>query len=213
MISFIIIIRALVPLIEGLCAWILDFRFEIIGGLRSHLLLFFFGRKNILKKKAVSVQDLIPPPSMYIHMCTLYTYTNIYMSRFSPSGFFGPSRCLIPTAELTSEYPICAVCVRVCVYTHIHKHTLPPALKIEKTQTTPLSFLLSSITPYTKQQMLLLTSWTPPSSFPQRWTNKLHFHKRICTSCSERVSKCVRWCSQHPSNVHTCTCMVPKILV
>jgi len=29
-------------------------RFEIIGGLRSHLLLFFFGRKNILKEKAVS---------------------------------------------------------------------------------------------------------------------------------------------------------------
>jgi len=30
-------------------------RFEIIGGLRSHLLLFFLGRKNMLKenKKAV----------------------------------------------------------------------------------------------------------------------------------------------------------------
>jgi len=33
-------------------------------------------------------------------------------------------------------------------------------------------------------------------------------HERICTSCSERVSKCVRWCSQHWSNVHPCTCMV-----
>jgi len=30
-------------------------------------------------------------------------------------------------------------------------------------------------------------------------TNKMHMHKRICTSCSERVSKCVRWCLQHPS--------------
>ena len=38
--------------------------------------------------------------------------------------------------------------------------------------------------------------------------NKLHIHERICTSCSERVSKCVHWCSQHLSNVHTCTCMM-----
>ena len=37
-------------------------------------------------------------------MCTLYTYTNICMSRFCPSGFFGPSRCLIPTPGLTSEH-------------------------------------------------------------------------------------------------------------
>ena len=37
---------------------------------------------------------------------------------------------------------------------------------------------------------------------------KLQIHERICTSCSERVSKCVRWCSQHLSNVRTCTCMV-----
>ena len=44
----------LVPLIEGLCAQILYFRFEIIGGLRSHLLLFFFETKHMLKKKAVS---------------------------------------------------------------------------------------------------------------------------------------------------------------
>ena len=42
--------------------------------------------------------------------------------------------------------------VRVCVrvYTHIHPRTLQPALKIEKTQTTPLSFLLSKIIPHAK---------------------------------------------------------------
>jgi len=55
MIVFITINSGLVPLIEGLCAQILYFRFEIsIGGLRSHRLLFFFGRKNMLRKKAVS---------------------------------------------------------------------------------------------------------------------------------------------------------------
>ena len=99
------------------------------------------------------VQDLIPPPSIYIHMCTLYTYTNTYMPRCSPSGFFRPSRCLVPTPELTTKYPICAACVCVCIYTHIHPHTLPPTSKIEKTQTTPLSLLLSKMSPYAKQQV------------------------------------------------------------
>ena len=129
MIACITINGGLVSFIEDLCAQILYFRFEIISGLRSHLLLFFFGRKYMSKTKQL-VQDLILPPSKHIHMCNLYTYTNIYMPRFSPSRFFGPSRCLIPTPGLTSEYPIYTVCVCVCVYTRIHPHTLPPALKI-----------------------------------------------------------------------------------
>jgi len=54
MIAFITIQSGLVPLIEGLCAQIDYFRFKIIGGLRSHLLLFFFERKICWKKKAVS---------------------------------------------------------------------------------------------------------------------------------------------------------------
>jgi len=70
------------------------------------------------------------------------------MPRFNLSEFFRPSKCLIPTPGLTTEYPICAVCVCVCVYSHIHTHTLPPALKIENTQTTPLSLLLSKIPPH-----------------------------------------------------------------
>jgi len=99
----------------------------------------------MLRKRKL-VKDLIPPPSIYIHMCTLYTYTNIYayMPRFGPSGFLGPSRCLIPTPGLTIEYPICAVSVCVCVRIHAHTPTYTPTLiKIEKTRTTPLSLLLS----------------------------------------------------------------------
>jgi len=79
-------------------------------------------------------------------MCTLCTYTNTNMPKFSPSEFFGPSRYLIPTPGLTSKYPICAVCVCVCVYTHTPTYT-PTRVKIEKTQTTPLSFLLSKKSP------------------------------------------------------------------
>ena len=52
MIAFITIKNSLVPLIEGLCAQIYELRFEIIGGVRSHLLLFLFGRKNMSKKKS-----------------------------------------------------------------------------------------------------------------------------------------------------------------
>jgi len=54
MIAFITIQSGLVPLIEGLCAQIDYFRFQvkIIGGLRSHLLLFFCERKNMLEKKS-----------------------------------------------------------------------------------------------------------------------------------------------------------------
>ena len=47
MIAFITINSGVVPLIEGLCAHILFFRIEIIGGLRSHLWLFFSEKKEI----------------------------------------------------------------------------------------------------------------------------------------------------------------------
>ena len=92
--------------------------------------IFYFSQKKWhFKRKKQLVQDLISPLSIYIHMCTLYTYTNMCMPIISPSGFFGSSRCLIPTPGLTSKYPICAVCVCVCVYTNTHPHTLPPASK------------------------------------------------------------------------------------
>jgi len=93
-------------------------RFEV-SVLRSHPLLCCYGRKNKFKKK----KQLVPPPSIYIHMCTLYTYTNTYMARFSPSSFFGPSRCLVPSPGLTSSNP-CAVCVCVVrIHTQTHRYT------------------------------------------------------------------------------------------
>jgi len=52
-------------------------------------------------------------------MCTLHTYTNKYMPRFSPSRFFGPYRCLIPTTGLKSKYLVCSVCVCVRLHTHV----------------------------------------------------------------------------------------------
>jgi len=80
----------------------------------------------------------------------------------------------------------------------MHPHTLPPALKIKKTKTTPLSLLLSKITPHAKQQVPSLTSWTPPPSSPTVTLNEqtahtctvthVHTLQRVC------VRKCVCWC-------------------
>jgi len=81
MIAFITTRSGLVPLIEGICAQILYFGFEIIGGLCSHLLIFFLGRKHMLKKKAISPRS--HPASQHIHThvyCVLiygYMYTEI----------------------------------------------------------------------------------------------------------------------------------------
>jgi len=109
----------LVPLIRvyGLCS------FEF-SGLRSHLLLCVFGRTYMIKKRQF-VQDLIPPPNWHVYF--VHMYENIYMPRFSPSGFFGLCRCLVPASGLTiynNNYPMCSVCVCVRIRTHTPTYTL-----------------------------------------------------------------------------------------
>jgi len=153
MTAFIILISSLVPLIKER----VDVsRIRVLGCMFTAFA-FLFRKKRYVEKKHQLDQDLIAPPRIYIHMCTLYTRTNTCMLRFSPSGFFGPSRCprLFSTPGFTSSTS-CAVCVCVCVYTHIYTHTVPGHLrqKNEKTQTTPLSLLLSKLTPHAKRQVL-----------------------------------------------------------
>jgi len=137
---------------------------------------------------------------MYIHMCTLIRIHSF--REFHRFGFFGPSRYLIPTPWLTSEYPVCAVCVCVWVYTHtctyIHSH---------RTDNTPISSSVKNIPPR-QATSALIDQLDPPILVPQRWMNKIDIHERMCKPCSERVRKGVRWCSQLLFNVHTCTCMV-----
>jgi len=77
-IAFINVKSGLVLLIEGLCAQILYFRFEIICGLRSHILLFFFGRKNMLKKIALSPRSHPASWHIHTHMYFDHIYENIY---------------------------------------------------------------------------------------------------------------------------------------
>ena len=72
------------------------------------------------------------------------TYTNICILRFSlsPSGFFGPSRCLMPTPGLTSKYLICAVCV--CVRIRTHTPTYTPT-RVQNREDTDNTFIFPSV--------------------------------------------------------------------
>jgi len=128
---------------------ILDSRLSVVC---VHIFWFFvFERKNMLKKKQL-VQDLIPPPSIYIKMWRC-THIRIYICRdlVHLDSLGPPGVSSRPLGSQPSTPSVQGVCV--CVYTHIYTHTLPPAFKIEKTQTTLLSFLLSQITPHAKQQV------------------------------------------------------------
>ena len=54
------------------------------------------------------------------------------MPRFSPSGFFRSSKCLVLTLGLTLEYPTCIVCVHVRIHTHAHTYTPTLVKKTKK---------------------------------------------------------------------------------
>jgi len=170
MIAF-ITISSLVPLIEGLCRS--DSISIRVRFFHVHIFGIAFAEPKICERK----KDLIPPPSIYTHMCTLYTYTNAYMLRFSQSGFFGPSRCLVLTPGLSLSTPR-AVCVCACVFTHTHTHTLPAASKIEKTQDKHPRQATSAL------HRLAET----PHPHPPTLMNKLRIHERMCTTYSDCVA-------------------------
>ena len=77
----------------------------------------------------------------FVHLYSIHVYCTLV--NLDSSGPPGVSSRLLGSQPSTPS----VLCVCACVYKHIHPHTLPPALKIEKTQTKPLSFLLSKKTP------------------------------------------------------------------
>jgi len=87
--------------------------------LRSRLLLFFFGRKKQL------VQDLIPPLSIYIHMCTLYTYKYVNVEIQSIWILRALQVCRPdPWAHIRAAHMQCVcVCVRIHTHTTTYTHT------------------------------------------------------------------------------------------
>jgi len=96
------------------------------GVLPSHLLLCFFGRTNVLKKKSSQsmISSCLPTYKYTCVLCThirihLYEYTWWDSVRLYSSGPSGVSSQTLGSHPRTP----CAVCV--CVCTHIYTHTLP----------------------------------------------------------------------------------------
>ena len=152
--------------------------------LTSNLLLFFFGRKNMLKKKAVSRTSY--PASEHLYTCVLGRHIRIHICRnFVHLDYSGPQSVSSPaTPGLTFEGPICSVCVCVCVhiYTHIHPHMLPPPLKDrEKTDKTVIFPHVKNNVPR-QQQVLCMSGWPPsPSYLNDTMMNKMCIHEHTCT--------------------------------
>jgi len=123
MIAFISLHSRLVPLIEGLCiSHLCGFDFSVSG---SHYLRFLIGRNLHFKEEKQLLENLISPPSTYIHTCTLYTYTNTYMPRFSPPDHLILRALQLCCFDLWAHYRIPHVrCVCMCAdtrtYTHVH---------------------------------------------------------------------------------------------
>ena len=78
MIAFITMKSALVPLIEGLYFQISNLRFQIIDGLRTHLLLFFVARKDMFKGKSNYVKI---SSHLLANKCVLCTHIRIHICR------------------------------------------------------------------------------------------------------------------------------------
>jgi len=102
--------------------------------------LFLFGRKNMFKEK--KVQDLIPPPSIYIQ-CVLRTHISVSWNLVHLDSLSPPSVSSRPLSSRLST-PRAVLCV--CVYTHTRTHTPQSPVKYTLIQKTPLSIRLSKIT-------------------------------------------------------------------
>ena len=130
MIACITIKSGSVPFFEGLCAQIYDFRFEIIGGFAFTSFAFLFRKKKYVTENS-SQSKISSCLLAYTYTCVLCTHIRkcIYrdLVHLDSSGPPGVSSRLLGS----HEYPICALCVCACVYTHIHPHTLPPIKKRE----------------------------------------------------------------------------------
>jgi len=126
-------------------------------------------------------------------MCILYTYTNTYMLRFSPSGFSRPSRCPVLTLGLAFDYHMCSVCVCVRI-DHLHSHTLPPASKNRKDTDNRDTSLSPSVKNNTPRQAILKcfpqTSSTSPPSPPN--ANEQSAHKAAHVHTLQQVSSKLR---------------------
>jgi len=116
----------------------------------------FLFRKKKYVKETSSYSKISSGLLAYTYTCV--TYTNICMPGYiyqdvvhlDSSGHPGVSSRSLGSQPSTPSVQCVCECAYKHTYTHIYSH---PHKKIKKTQTTPLSFLLSKITPHAKQEV------------------------------------------------------------
>ena len=121
MIAFITIESGLVPLIEGLCAQIYYFRFEIIGGFAFTCFVFLFRKKKYVKEKS-NYSKISSRLLACTYTSLLCTYIRILNFRdFVHLDSSGPPGVSSRPLGLQSSTPYMQ-CVCVCAYTHTYTH-------------------------------------------------------------------------------------------
>jgi len=97
----------------------------------------------MLKRKKQSVQDLISPPSIYIYMSILHTYTDSCILKFSTSIFFGLSQVSVsdPWAHIRVPHVQCVCVCRIHTWTSAYT---PAIVKNRDNTDKHLSILLMS---------------------------------------------------------------------
>ena len=136
-------------------------------------------------------------------MCTLYTYTNTCMPRFSASGF---SIWILWALQVSQSNPWAHVwiphmqCVYVCEYTHrcTYLHS-PPVKNTERTDNTCIFSHVKNNPSHQPATSPLRRLSEHPQPRPPSLINKLHVH-------GSHVHTLQRVCSQIRTLVLTDTC-------
>jgi len=112
-------------LVEGLCAQIFYFRFEIIGGFAFTSFAFLFRKKKYVKGKSsyFKISSRLLP---YTYTCVLCTYIGIHKCRdlvhLDSAGHLGVSSRPLGS-QLSTPYVQCVcMCAYTHTYTHVHSH-------------------------------------------------------------------------------------------
>ena len=122
---------------SNLSLYILDSNLRLLV-VCVHILCLSFSKEKICSRKKQLVQDLIPPPSIYIHLCTLYTYEYVYAEIWST--------WILRALQVSHSDPwahnrvphLYSVCVCVCIHTHTSTYTPIRVKNREDTDNTPI---------------------------------------------------------------------------
>ena len=186
--------------------WVLGFRRKR-KSFYVHILGFFFRKEKRVIEREQLVQDRTPPPSTYLHMCTLYRCTNTYMPRFTPSEFFRALKVSRSDPWAYIRVPH-AHCVCVLMYTHTLTYTPTRVSKSRRHRQHPYVSCLPKMTPHVKLQVLWYTSSTSPPSSANTHVHTLH-HSRTGNGVHRNAARLASamgrdGCGQHDRGDQRC---------